>query len=201
VAARAALRRPSPTLVKLRGPSRTRARRSRVGIGSTRPVRRSSPLGHSICAPSLSRSFGRPSLDFRSPTEHTTGDPCRPAGFPAGRTTLPLVDFCCPTTQSRAGGYVHRQRIPPPPRATCGVWLPPSRLLPPALPTLARRSVHGLAPSRSSPRRNRCPSRGPYPPAVTCPRSRRPEGLHSCEHGRLQGLAPATSPFRRQDHE
>jgi len=51
--------------------------------------------------------------------------------------------------------------------ATYGVWLPPSRLSPPALPTLARRSVHGLHPSRSSLRRNRYPSRGPCLPAVT----------------------------------
>jgi hypothetical protein len=50
--------------------------------------------------------------------------------------------------------------------ATCEVWIPPSRLLPPALPTRKRRSVHGLFPSRSSPRRNRCPSRGPCPLAV-----------------------------------
>jgi hypothetical protein len=100
----------------LHGPSRTQIRWDRVGMGSTRPVRRSTSCGHSTNAPALRRSFGRPSLDLRSPTELITGNPCRPAGFPAGRTTLPLVDFCCPTTQCQAGGYVSRQRIHPPPR-------------------------------------------------------------------------------------
>jgi hypothetical protein len=44
----AALRRHRSTLMGLRGPSRTPAHRSRVDIGSTRPVRRSSPRGCSI---------------------------------------------------------------------------------------------------------------------------------------------------------
>jgi len=105
-------------------------------------------------------------MDFRSSSEHITGTPCRPAGCPARQTTLPLLDFACPTTRYQAGGSVHPRRIPPPRRAACGVWVPPARPTPPALPTLARRSVHGLHPSRVSPRRDRCPSRGPCPPDV-----------------------------------
>jgi hypothetical protein len=84
--------------------------------------------------------------------------------------------------------------------ATCGVWLPPARLLPPALPTLARRSVHGLHPSRSSLRRNRYPSRGPCPPAVTRCFHPAPKG-ELPRRGRLQGLVPATNPFCHRDHE
>jgi hypothetical protein len=106
-----------------------------------------------------------------------TGTPCRPAGCPACQTTLPLLDFLRPTTQSRTGGSVRRQRIPPPPRAACGVWLPPSRPAPPALPMRqAHRSVPGLHTSRSSPRHDRCPSPTPYPHAVTGPQLRLPGG-------------------------
>jgi hypothetical protein len=95
---------------------------------------------------------------------------------------------------------VSRQRIPPLPRATCGVWLPPARLLPPTLPTLARRSVHGLHPSRSSPRRNRYPSRGPCLPAIAGFRRGTPKSP-TRSPDRLQGLVPATSPFSHRNHE
>jgi len=115
-------------------------------------------------------------MDFRSPSEFITEAPRRPAGCPAWQTTLPLLDFSCPTTRSQAGGSVHPRWIPPPWRAACGVWVPPARPTPPALPTLARRSVHGLHPSRVSPRRDRCPSRGPYPPDVTHRTSAPPRG-------------------------
>jgi len=47
----------------------------RVVMGSTRPVRRSSPVGLSTCAPSLRRSGGRPSMDFRSSPELDHRDP------------------------------------------------------------------------------------------------------------------------------
>jgi hypothetical protein len=142
------------------------------------------------------RSAKRPSVDFHSSSEFLTGNPRRPAGFPAGQTTLPLLDFSCPTTQSQAGGFVSRQRIPPPPGATFEVWVPPARLLHPALPTLAHRSVHGLPPSRTSPRSNRYPSRGPCPPALT--RSPRRSKSATVPRSRLQGLVPAASPFRHQ---
>jgi len=40
-------------------------------------------------------------MDFRSPSELVTGTPCRPAGCPAWQTTLPLLDFGCPTTRNK----------------------------------------------------------------------------------------------------
>ena len=163
----AALRRLRSTLMGLRGPPRTPAHRSRMDIGSTRPVRRSTPCGCSINAPPPSRSCGWPSLDFRSPSEFITGTPCRPAGYPAGRTTLPLLTFLYPTTQYQTSSYALRPWIPPRPRATSGVWIPPSRHSLPALPMLSHRSAHGLNPSRTSPRYDRHPSRVPYPPVVT----------------------------------
>ena len=152
------------------------------------------PLRHSTGAPSLSRSFGRPSMDFRSPTELDHRDPA-PSRHPkaASQTTLPLLDFFCPTTQSQAGGSVNRQRIPPPPRATCGVWLPPSRRTPPALPMRqAHRSVLELHPSRFSPRHDRCPSRSPCPPVVTVPQLRLPGGQRARQW-------PASGPCSRDE--
>ena len=41
----------------------------------------------------LSPKRQAPSVDFRSTSEFITGSPCHPAGCPAGRTTLPLLDF------------------------------------------------------------------------------------------------------------
>jgi hypothetical protein len=165
--ASAALRRLPRALMGLCGPPRTPARRPRADTGSARPVRRSSSLGHSACAPSLRRSGGRPSMDFHSPPKLDHRDPVTSRRLPGCQTALPLLGFLRPTTRSQAGGSVCRRRIPPPPRAACGVWLPPSRPTPPALPArLARRSVPGLHPSRVSPHRDRYPSRGPCPPVV-----------------------------------
>jgi len=62
-------------LMRLRGPSGTRAHRPRVDMGSTRPVRRSSPLGYSACTPSSSRSRRRPSMNLRSSSELDHRDP------------------------------------------------------------------------------------------------------------------------------
>ena len=73
-------------------------------------------------------------MDFRSSTEFLTENPCRPAGSPAGRTTLPLLDFSCPTTQSWAGATClgSGSLRCPVPRARFGyllrgVYLQPSR--------------------------------------------------------------------------
>jgi hypothetical protein len=118
--------------------------------------------------------------------------PCCPAGCPACQTTLPLLDFFCPTTQSQTGGSVCRRRIPPPPRTACGVWLPPARHPPPVLPTRqACRSVHGLHPSRISPHRDRCSSRSPCPPAVTW-RTAPPRR-------KVQATRPASGPCSRDE--
>jgi len=130
-------------------------------------------------------------LQSASPGPHAVHS----ASCPASKTTLPLLNFFGPSTQSQASGSVCRQRIPPPPRVTYEVWLPPSRRPPPALPTRqARRSVPGLHPSRLSPHRDWYPSRGPCLLAVSASRLRLPGGLHA-RLGRLQGLVLATSPF------
>jgi hypothetical protein len=170
------------------------------------------PSGYSASAPSPSRSCGRPFMDFRSSSEldHRDPAPSRRAN-PACQTTLPLLDFLRPTTQCQAGGYAFRQQIPPPPRATCGVWLPPSRRTPPVLPMRqAHRSILGLLPSRVSPRHDRCPSRSPCLPAVTAPRLRLPGGRRtrrwptSRPSSRNESVltpepqvAPAVDPFLR----
>jgi hypothetical protein len=164
-----ALRRPRPTLMGLRGPSRTHARLRRVGIWfhPARPAFQP-PLGHSADAPSHGpKPAGGPPWPSAPLQSSIIGTPRRPAGCPASQTTLPLLGFHGPTTQCQTGGPVRPQRIPPLQRTAYGVWLPPSRSPPPVLPTLARWSVHGLHPSRNSPRRDRCPSRGPCPPDVT----------------------------------
>jgi len=167
--ASAALRRHRPTLMRLRGPPRTRARPPRVVIWF-HPTRTAfqPPLGHSADAPSHGpKPAGGPPWPSAPLQSSITGTPRRPAGKPASQTTLPLLGFSGPTAQCQTGGPVRPRRIPPPQRAAYGVWLPPSRTTPPALPTLARWSAHGLHPSRSSPRRDRRPSRGPCPPDVT----------------------------------
>jgi hypothetical protein len=53
-------------------------------------------------------------MDFRSTPEFVTGTPRRLAGCPAWQTTLPLLDFGCPTTREKPadpfirGGSLHR---------------------------------------------------------------------------------------------
>jgi hypothetical protein len=89
------------------------------------------------------------------------------AGKPGALDDASSPGLFLPYDTCRVGRPVDRRQIPPPPRAACGVWLPPARRPLPALPTRrACRSVHGLHPSRSSPRRDRYPFRGPCPPAV-----------------------------------
>jgi hypothetical protein len=175
--------------MKLRGPPRTPTRSTRAVIGSTQPVRCLPPLGSSTNAPAvpiptiagLDRLAALLELPLfsraRSPGPRAVPPTPTRRQTPAWRTTLPLLDFPRPTTQSRAGRSVRRQ-IPLPPRTACGVWLPPARHPPPALPTLSRRSVHGLHPSRTSPRPRSVPLSGPipswrYPPVLRPPEGRR----------------------------
>jgi hypothetical protein len=97
-----------------------------------------------------------------------TGTPRRSCRLPGVRDDASSPGLLLPYDTCRPGGPVGRQRIPPLPRTTSGVWLPPSRCPPPSLPMRqAHRSAHGLRPSRCSPRRDRCSSRSPCPPAVT----------------------------------
>jgi hypothetical protein len=145
-------------------------------MGSVRLVRRSAPCEYSACAPSLSRSCGRPFLNLRSSSELDHRDPVPSRRLPGMSDDTSSPGLLLPFDTCRLCGGVGRQRIPPPSRAACGVWLPPSRRPPPSLPARqARRSVHGLHPSRTSPHRDRYPSQGPCHPVVTgcTPPSRR----------------------------
>jgi hypothetical protein len=168
VIASAALRRPQPTLMGFRDPSGTRARAPRVAMGSTQPVRRSSrPAGIPRTHRPTGRSPRAAPLGLPPPTELVTGTPRRPAGFPACRTTLPLMDFLRPTTQSQAGGPVIdggslRRRVP-----RTGFDYPlrdihhrPSR-------RLRAGASMGFTLQGFLLVRDRYPSRGPCPPDVT----------------------------------
>jgi len=106
-------------------------------------------------------------MDFRSSSEHITGTPRRPAGCPAWQTTLPLMNFGCPTTRYQAGGPVVRggslhHGVP---RTGFGYPLRdvhhrPSR-------RLRTGASMGLTLQGFLLDRGRCPSRGPCPPDVT----------------------------------
>jgi hypothetical protein len=103
----------------------------------------------------------------------------------------------CPTTQSRTGGPASFGGGSPPPRATCEVWIPPTRRPPPILP------------AREAPER---PWASPYKVFPSCARGA-PFGVRAlltlpstapnlpkeerADRGRLQGFLPATSPCCR----
>jgi hypothetical protein len=109
--------------------------RDRTAMGSVRPARRFH----------AHRVHSRPDL---RPAEADRGPSCAFAPLQrsisaaprrAARPVRPAPDasspeLLCPTAPSKSGGPVGWQRIPPPPRATSGVWLPPSRRPPPPLP-------------------------------------------------------------------
>jgi hypothetical protein len=184
-------RRLSWSCAVLRGLERTRLGWSWVPPG---PYGVHRPSGTQRARRPAAEAAGGPPWTSTLLQSSITGTPRRPAACAASQTTLPLLGFQRPTTQSQTGGPVCRQRIPPLPRAACGVWLPPARRPPPALPARqACRSVHGLHPSRTSPRHDGCSSRSPCPPAVTRPHRRLPGGQRG-RQGRLQGLVPVTSP-------
>jgi hypothetical protein len=95
----------------------------------------STPFGCSFDQTADGRSRSRPLLRFRAPSEVHLGSPApddRPVGSAPDASSPELSR---PTAQSRGGGPVAlRRALPSPPRATSGVWLPPSRLPPPSLP-------------------------------------------------------------------
>jgi hypothetical protein len=108
--------------------------RPRADMGSARPVRRSFALRALI-----DRASERPkplgalptlSLPYRGPSQQsrTVQRALRPAD------DAPSPELSHPTTHSEGGGPVDGRRVPAPPRATSGVWLPPSRRPPPPLP-------------------------------------------------------------------
>ena len=91
-----------------------------------------------------------------------TGTPRRSCRLPGIRDDASSPGLLLPYDTCRPGGPVCRQQVPLLPRTTSGVWLPPSRCPPPSLLVCqAHQSAHGIHPSRSSPHRDRCPSRSP----------------------------------------
>jgi hypothetical protein len=146
-------------------------------MGSTRPVRRSNrpagiPRTHRPSGRSPKAALHELALPFRV---RSPGPRAVPPVTRHGRRRFLSWTFPALRHSRRLADPLARGGSLTPQRAAYGVWLPPSRTSPPALPTLARWSVHGLHPSRSSPRRDRCPSRGPCPPDVTR-RARAPRG-------------------------
>lgn len=118
-----------------------------------------------VLQPKLEATLLELSVSFRA---QSPGPRAVPAGYPVGVDDTSSRGLFLPYGTCRPDGPVCRRRIPPPPRATSGVWLPPSRPTPSGLPVrLAHRSAPGLHPPRCSPRRDRFPSRGPCHPAVT----------------------------------
>jgi len=143
------------------------------------------------------KSASGPSCAYAPLQRTTSGNPRHPppsawlAPCFRSRAVLPLLDSCCPTTRSQHGGSACWGRIPPPPRATCGVWLPPSRLS--TRPCGPRRlsaphtsrhlegagasmgfTLHGVSFAR-----DRYSSRSPCPLAVSPRVVARPEGRSS----------------------
>jgi len=201
VTAQAALRRLLPTLLRLRGPARTRAHRSRAGIGSARPVRRSTSCRHSTDAPSLSRSFGRPSLDFRSSSEFITGNPCRPRRLPGWVDDTASPGLCLPY-DTIPGRWIRLPAADPSATATPragfgyplrGYYLRPSRHL--RVGASMGFTLQGL-PFAAIGTPLGAPALLPLPAASAPPRGVAPQ-----QRGRLQGLVPATNPFSHRDHE
>jgi hypothetical protein len=164
---------------------------------SVRPLGVSTPLGWSSSEPSdRPKPSGGPPCAFVPLQRRVLTAPHRGEHGSSRDASFPGLPF--PTTHAgSADPLCWWQRIPPPPRATYGVWLPPSRPAPPILPMPKHRSVPGIRPPRRSPRRERCPSRGPCPPDVPDPRPPLPREERSRGRGRLQGLVPTTSPCRR----
>ena len=191
--AQAALRHPSPTLMRLRGPSRTSAHRPRVRMGCTPPARRSSPFRTSTDVPACRRSVRRPpwtSAPLQSSSPGARAIP--PVARLVGRHFLSWASLPYDTVSS------WRIRVSA------------------ADPSAARGHVRGLAtscaalttsppdafaserpwalPFKEFPSPQSVPLSGPmpscrYPSPGVAPKS------STWERSRLQGLVPATNPF------
>jgi hypothetical protein len=161
-------------------------------MGSVRPARRFDAL----------RVYSRSRL---RPAEADRGPPCAFAPLPRSisaaphRTARPVgpssdassPELLCPTARSRGGGPVLGRRIPPSPRATSGVWLPPSRRPPPPLPAREAPEHPWASPFEVSPRRGGASLEA----SALLPFSQRthpPKRAGDCR--RLQGLVLATWP-------
>jgi len=161
-----------PTRTAFRRPPGSTERRSRPGV-----TRTGAP-------PSLS-------LSFRGPSPHPR---TVPPGEPAGRTMPPLLGFrALRHMTGRRTRVLGEQGFHPPPACRVRGFFTPcaaSTADPPG--ARRRRSVHGLLPSRPSPRTDGYPSRGPCPRVVARVESpRSPWGADG--RGRLQGLVPGAS--------
>jgi len=145
-----------------RGTPRTRTRKTRADMGSrsTRLAFRRLPGGrlpdppHDRSRPEALHALSCPFRDV-SPQPRTAASLEPTEADPRAFARYFLSWAFVPCDTCRAGGSASWRWIPPPPRTTSGVWVPPSRLSPPVLPAPKRRSVLGLRPPRPSSSRAR----------------------------------------------
>jgi hypothetical protein len=165
-------------------------------MGSVRPARRFD--AHRVLVksgvPSRLTPDGGPPCAFALLQRSIAAPPHRPAD-PKVRTSNDASSpgLSCPTTHDGTADP-HSAGLPAPLRAASGVFTPfaASTTVPPD--AFRRRSVHGLHPSRLSPRRDRDPFRSPLP-SWRWPRRFASPPCGACGRGRLQGLDPATGSF------
>jgi hypothetical protein len=172
---------------------------------SARPVGVSTPLGCSFDEPwhATSRSPAGPPCAFVPLQRHATAAPHRSVARPPvpkdRRATrpamLPLLGFRALRHSLGPVDPLAWRQIPLPPRATCEVWLPPSRPPPPG-PTGARSAGASLGFALQGLPLVAMGAPLGVPALLTLPPASPPEGERN-RSGRLQGLVPATSPFRR----
>ena len=142
----------------------------RVWVSARPPAVRHKP-GWSSCRPKgCSRSRAQALLALTCPfRDQVPAAPHRGAASPIRRPGRRLVPQCC-----LSWGFVPYdtlsdrrirkwQRIPPPPRATCEVWLPPSRHPPPALPAREAPERPWASPFKAFPSSREVPLSEPLP--------------------------------------
>jgi len=166
-------------------------------MGSGQPVRRFDAL-RAWCTTAVraAEAARRPSLRFRSPPEASSRAPQGPA-----RPWARLPDPASSPGLLRPYDTFSVRRparpwLPPRPSTACGVWLPPARHSSARLPARETPERPWASPSRAcSPWRRELLSESL--PSWRCRPARR---TMTCtrEHGRLQGLALATDPYRRR---
>lgn len=166
--------------------------RPRADIGSARPVRRSFALrvlsGRASERPKPLGALPTLSLPYRGPSQQsrTVQRALRPVD------DAPSPELSRPTTHSEGGGPVDGRRVPAPPRATSGVWLPPSRRPPPPLPAREAPEHPWASPFKAS------LARGGTPLGATALLTFLPKRLPCGRHPgvRLQGLFLGASSGR-----
>jgi hypothetical protein len=201
----AASQRPVLPLMGFRGTPGTRTRRTRTGMGF-RPARGGCDPFRAVVLQAMSRAEAtpRPPLCFRAPSETCPSSPAprrRSTGPKAGRhaprcclswALVPYDTVSDRQIRMKGDGSL-RHRVPRP-----GFGYPPRGIHHRSSRRAKRRSVHGLRPTRRSPRHERCPSRGPCPPDVVG--DLLPRGERSASD-RLQGFVPVPSPCCRRAPE